>query len=159
MPVTKYPKTMATAFADGKVNSDILTGAINDNANIAKTVDHIDTDGTTCDIYMSDTLLTAEETELTNTCTAHSGGSGVFNEEKYEVTEESQGKISAIKYYFTDNGDGTYADLVRERLFTYSGNKLTKEEVKLYFSDGVLASHDTWEYYDTGSGGKVKKPV
>ena len=77
MPVTKYTKTISTDFGSAATAPNKLTGEIDANATITKTVDHINVnpgDATdTCDIYMSDALTGAEETELGTVCTNHNG--------------------------------------------------------------------------------------
>lgn len=86
-------------------------------------------------------------------------GSGQILAAKFEITEKERGKVAKIRYYATDNGDGTYSDLVHETIYTYQRRHLLSEEYKTYYSNGVLASTTRWEYYTSPSGNVVKKLV
>lgn len=72
MPITKYTKTIATDFQSAEVSSDTLTTEINADGTISpRVVDHIDTGGGDCDIYMDDALTGAQETALGMVCANH----------------------------------------------------------------------------------------
>jgi hypothetical protein len=76
---------------------------------------------------------------------------------KYETITKQGVKTSAIKRYATDNGDGTYSDLVEEMLFTYSGPNITAKEHKVYLDDTSLHKHEKWEYYTSSTFNLIEK--
>ena len=160
MPITEYIKVMSNYNA--LTSNDPLTAKINADPTISpKTVDHINweaPDG--LHVFMSDLLTTgpgSEEEALDSTILAFVQGSGVQLEAPYIVTTKSQGKVTSIKHYATDNGDDTYALLVREEVFTWNGNSVTKKEVKDYYSDGVLKWIETVDYYTSSTGEIIEK--
>ena len=158
MPVTEYNFTKA-----GPISIERLTEEINADAGISQDVDSTNgivyagdgTDGLS--ISMVDALPSEEQTTLASVVAAHNAGSGVTLEPRYIITEKVTGKVASVKYYATDNGDDTYADLIYEELLTWSGNSLTKKETRRYFSDGVLMDTKTIEFFTGPNGNSIEK--
>jgi len=75
MAITKYSYTISTDTANAKVNSGKLTKDIQ-NSVILTSIDHIDTQGDVCDVWMKDILSTSspdDATNLNNVLSVHDG--------------------------------------------------------------------------------------
>jgi len=70
---------------------------------------------------------------------------------KFEVVEKSGNKISSVKRYTTDNGDGTYSGLVQEELYSYQGNKLLSITTNTYDADNNIELTETETFHADGS--------
>jgi hypothetical protein len=110
-------------------------------------------------ITFTDALDAGQQTTLSNTVTSHTVPSENFLQWKYEITTKQGVKTTAIKRYATDNGDGTYSDLVEEILFAYSGPNIISKEHKVYYDDANLHKREKWEYYTNSSDLVEKKTI
>jgi hypothetical protein len=105
-------------------------------------------------------LSAPDEATLTALVEAHLGGSGTFLESKYEVVSyDSGGLVKTISRYATDNGNGTYSDLVEQTTYFYTDSKLTKTEKRLFDSSGLCVNLETANYYSNDSGDRIRKLV
>lgn len=83
----------------------------------------------------------------------------IESKKKYCVKEyvKNGKRLTKETWYETDNGDGTYSDKTEERVYTYNGNKLEKDDVTYYWPDGSVRGTVTTEYYSQGDNKQVVK--
>jgi len=77
----------------------------------------------------------------------------------FKVETLTGGRVTKIEWFETDNGDGTYADLARDAVYTWTQSKLTQVVEKTYYKDGsvVTESTETTSYFTTSDGKRVTK--
>lgn len=66
---------------------------------------------------------------------------------KYRVTSNLTNNTITDSLYATDNGDGTYDDLVEETVYTYSNGHLISKTTTIYYDDGGIHTQRSWSYY------------
>jgi hypothetical protein len=104
-------------------------------------------------------LTAQEDTDLTAAHTAWVATCQCRYQDNYPVETEQDGKTAKIEWFETDNGDGTYSDLARDEVWTWSEGKLVSIVAQSYQRDGTVVPHSTatTDYYTTDTGKKVKK--
>lgn len=75
----------------------------------------------------------------------------------FKVESFTKGRLTSEKFYATDNGNGTYSDLVKEILYNYSGISILSKEEKYYDIDGSLQETKLITYFQNKSGDRIIK--
>ena len=99
-------------------------------------------------IYAEPELTSAEETALATIVSNHVGAT--IGEENFLVKEYSNrngGNLLKETWYHTDNGDGTYSDIVSEKEYAYYGNTLIEHIEREYWINGVVRNEKKYRYY------------
>lgn len=61
----------------------------------------------------------------------------------------SGNNLTSEAWYATDNGNGTYSDLVFESEYQYDDGKLASRIDTTYFADGTVAESQVYSYFET----------
>ena len=152
---------MATYIYNKKVNASRLQDEIKSNSSITKDLDFITFHNETIPeviIEFTSSLSGAEETVLSSLISAHQAGSGIAQIKKYKVTETLQGRTLKVRWYATDNGDGTYLDLAEELIYSYNANKLESISLNVYDTSGALLSPPKVTYFYQNNLLYIEKP-
>jgi hypothetical protein len=83
-------------------------------------------------------LSAQEDTDLTAAHTAWVTESQTRFAPTFEVTTVQAGRTQKIEWFETDNGDGTYADLARDAVYSWTGSNLTSIVTTDYYDDGTV---------------------
>lgn len=84
----------------------------------------------------------------------------VHYEQLYKVTKvHAGGKLDEVSYFLTDNGDGTFADLVKKLKYHYNADKtrLLSISQTLFNADGSEGATDTLVEFTTDGTDIVSK--
>jgi len=77
---------------------------------------------------------------------------------QFKVIQINQGKILKESYYSTDNGDGTYSNLIEEIIYNYANSKIISKERKIYDVDETLQETKIINYFSNNKN-KIEKEV
>jgi hypothetical protein len=123
---------------------------------------HISASDTPVDyVFTLDHAKGASQDTIRADVDTHLAGQGrvaelVEKEGKYRVVEyDANGQITSVKRYATDNGDGTYDDLVEEDVFVTQGGRVISETNKKYKSDGNVEGQKQFNYFSAPDGLKL----
>jgi len=110
------------------------------------------------DVWFERALTNDEKTALASLINAAPQGTGRVYERKYKVIEKSKGLVIKESFYYTDNGDGTYSDLVDETTYTYSNRKQLETKTQtIYDTDGVIINRIIIDFYDGDNNSIIEK--
>jgi hypothetical protein len=144
-------------FIKTNVSLNILKNEINDSSDILQDVLYINFCTPDLSIFFDAELNNDEQTALQTIIDNHVGGNGQFYKDIHLVEEFSGGRKISQSWYETDNGDGTYSGLAKKIEYTWSGNKLLKEDEYIYCTNEAIWNKTTYEYYTDGD--KIIKKI
>lgn len=125
-------------------------------------MDAVDSVPPRTDIYFTAALSGPEKTALDAIITAHNPQSGVVLRPKFVVQKFDNGYITEKLSYATDNGDGTYSDLVIRITYAYvpgSNNVLLSTTTEIYDVLGEIVTTSTRTFFSNDEGDQIEKKV
>jgi hypothetical protein len=140
---------MTYDYTKSDVNVAQLSNAIKASA-IVTTLLSVNHSGSDLSIIFDGALSAGDKTILDGLVSAHVASE--VGEKNFLVKEYSNGSRTLLKetWYHTDNGDDTYADIVEETVYSYTGNKVDSYTVTSYLKDGTAIEAKTYNYFTNG---------
>lgn len=119
---------------------------------------HVDVNDTKCTVVRDVALQSQAETDAEQAIIdAHTGSPGYHQPLFHCQDPPVRGRMLKEQWFETDNGDGTYSDLARDRVYTYEGRFLVKIVTRDFYKDGEVRFVETETFHTTGLSQKISK--
>lgn len=114
--------------------------------------------GTECTVVRDAALSVQAEIDAeAAVIAAHAGSPGYYEPNFMCADPPVNGRLLKVQWFETDNGDGTYSGLAKDRVFTYLGKLIIKTVSTTYYKDGQVRFVEIEEYHTTDQNQVVTK--
>lgn len=156
MPVSKKSYTLPAPGLARRLQQELEQNAT--LAASSSSIVHVDVTDKKCTVVRDTELSVQAEIDAEQAVIdAHAGSPGYYDPLFHCADAPVRGRTLKERWFETDNGDGTYADLARDRTYTYQGRVLVKIVTRDFYKDGQVRFVETETFHTTGLNQKITK--